>query len=100
MRVQDIHRKDSARVAAEAQKWQGLERLCITSSRRPWPAGCIVPELLDTFQPWIYSNCEEASSDVFGYIELFSNTRRRHGANDQLSPVEYEQEYLKQLADV
>jgi transposase InsO family protein len=44
------------------------------------------------------SNIEEARSDVFDYIELFYNTRRRHGANDQLSPVKYEQQYLKRLA--
>lgn len=47
----------------------------------------------------IYANREEARSDVFDYIELFYNTRRRHGANDQLSPVDYEQQYLKRLAD-
>ena len=48
----------------------------------------------------IYADREEARSDVFDYIELFYNTRRRHGANDQLSPVEYEQQYLKRLAGV
>ena len=48
----------------------------------------------------IYANREAARSDVFDYIELFYNSRRRHGTNDQLSPVEYEQQYLKRLADV
>lgn len=32
----------------------------------------------------------EAERAVFGYIEGFYNPRRRHRANDQLSPVEYE----------
>jgi len=48
----------------------------------------------------IYANREEARSDVFDYIKLFYNTQRRHGANDQLSSVEYEQQYLKRLAGV
>jgi hypothetical protein len=31
---------------------------------------------------------------VFNCIEMFYNTRRRHGFNNQLSPVEYEAQYL------
>lgn len=27
---------------------------------------------------------------MFGYIEMFYNTKRRHGFNNQLSPVEFE----------
>jgi len=48
----------------------------------------------------IYANREDARSDVFDYIELFYNTRRCHGAYDQFSPIEYEQQYLKRLAGV
>ena len=39
----------------------------------------------------VYATREEARSDVFNYIEMFYNTRRRHGFNNQLSPVEYEE---------
>jgi putative transposase len=48
----------------------------------------------------IYATREEARSDVFDYIELFYNTRRRHGTNGQLSPVEYEKQYVKRLEGV
>lgn len=48
----------------------------------------------------IYVTREEARSDVFNYIELFYNSRRRHGANDQLSPVEYEKQYQMRLMSV
>ena len=48
----------------------------------------------------IYSTREAARSDVFNYIEMFYNTRRQHGFNDQLSPVEYEAQYQKRLASV
>ncbi len=48
----------------------------------------------------IYTTREAARSDVFNYIEMFYNTRRRHGFNNQLSPVEYEAQYEKRLASV
>jgi putative transposase len=48
----------------------------------------------------IYTNREEARSDIFDYIEMFYNTRRRHGYNDQQSPVEYERLYLMRLQGV
>lgn len=37
----------------------------------------------------VYVIREEAKSDVFNYIEMFYNTRRQHGHNDGLSPVEF-----------
>jgi putative transposase len=46
----------------------------------------------------VYATREEARSDVFDYIEMFYNARRRHGFNNQLSPVEYEEQYEKRLA--
>ena len=48
----------------------------------------------------IYANREEARSDIFDYIEMFYNTRRRHGYNDQQSPVEFERQYLMRLQGV
>lgn len=48
----------------------------------------------------IYATRDEARSDIFDYIEMFYNTRRRHGYNDKLSPVEYEKQYFKRLRSV
>ena len=37
-----------------------------------------------------------ALSDVFNYIELFYNPKRKHGKNGMLSPVDFErQQYVK-----
>lgn len=48
----------------------------------------------------IYATRDEARADVFDYIELFYNRRRRHGFNDGLSPVEYEKKAEKRLKSV
>ncbi|WP_143247539.1 IS3 family transposase, partial [Agaribacterium haliotis] len=34
---------------------------------------------------------DEARSGIFGYIEIFYNRKRRHSANDGLSPVDFEE---------
>lgn len=47
-----------------------------------------------------YSTREEARTDVFDYIEMFYNARRRHGFNNQLSPAEYEKQYKMRLESV
>lgn len=41
----------------------------------------------------IYSNHDEARADIFQYIEMFYNPKRRHSSNDGLSPVEFEKQY-------
>ncbi|MEE4958049.1 IS3 family transposase [Pseudomonas alliivorans] len=48
----------------------------------------------------IYSTREDARSDVFDYIEMFYNPKRRHGFNNQLSPVEFEKRYAMSLQGV
>ena len=48
----------------------------------------------------IYSTREAARLDVFNYIEMFYNPKRRHGTSDNLSPVEYERRYFKSLTGV
>ncbi|WP_373017291.1 IS3 family transposase, partial [Thiomicrorhabdus sp.] len=35
--------------------------------------------------------------DIFDYIEMFYNPKRRHSSNNQLSPVEYEKRYEMRL---
>jgi putative transposase len=41
----------------------------------------------------IYVTRDDARSDVFDYIELFYNPKRRHGANGGLAPIEYERKF-------
>ncbi|PVV69527.1 hypothetical protein DD985_17230, partial [Pseudomonas sp. HMWF011] len=48
----------------------------------------------------IYITREDARSDVFDYIEMFYNAKRRHGFNNQLSPVEFEKRYAMSLQRV
>ncbi|MCC4981728.1 IS3 family transposase, partial [Klebsiella pneumoniae] len=45
----------------------------------------------------IYGTREEARSDIFDYIEMFYNSKRRHGSNNQMSPTEYENQYYQRL---
>ena len=40
----------------------------------------------------IYLTRDQARSDVFDYIEMFYNPKRRHSSNGRLSPVEFEQQ--------
>lgn len=48
----------------------------------------------------IYITREDARSDVFDYIEMFYNAKRRHGFKNQLSPVEFEKPYTASLESV
>ena len=48
----------------------------------------------------IYATRDEARADVFDYIELFYNTRRRQGYDDGLSAAQCEQQRTKRLGSV
>lgn len=48
----------------------------------------------------IYTSRQDARSDVFDYIEMFYNPKRRHGFNNQLSSVEFEKRYAMRLQGV
>ena len=48
----------------------------------------------------IYRTRADARSDIFNYIELYYNPKRRHGNNGGLSPVEYEKQYYEKLLSV
>jgi len=37
-----------------------------------------------------YGTREEARSDIFDHIEMFYNSKHRHGLSDKMSPTEYE----------
>ncbi len=45
----------------------------------------------------IYSSSNDARSDIFDYVEMFYNDKRKHGSNNLLSPVEYEYRYQERL---
>jgi putative transposase len=47
-----------------------------------------------------YVTREQARQDVFDYIEMFYNPKRRHSNNDRLSPVNYEKQYFERLVSV
>ncbi|EDK1515932.1 IS3 family transposase [Salmonella enterica subsp. enterica serovar Typhimurium] len=48
----------------------------------------------------IYGTREEARSDIFDYIEMFYNSKRRHGSSDDMSTTEYENQYYQRLGSV
>jgi len=48
----------------------------------------------------IYAARDDARADVVDYIEMFYNSKRRHGFNDLLSPVEYEKKFTERLVSV
>lgn len=48
----------------------------------------------------VYATREQARSDVFEYIEMFYNSKRRHSHAGGLSPVEYEKQYFNKLGAV
>jgi putative transposase len=48
----------------------------------------------------IYKTRNEARAEVFNSIELFYNRQRRHGNNDGISPIAYEQRYFEKLSAV
>ncbi len=48
----------------------------------------------------IYPTRQEARADVFNYIEMFYNPKRRHNTSDSVSPVEFEKRQSQQLGSV
>jgi putative transposase len=47
-----------------------------------------------------YATREEACQDIFNYIELFYNPKRKHGKNGLLSPIDYERQQKMKLQGV
>ena len=47
-----------------------------------------------------YRDREEARQDVFDYIEMFYNPKRRHSYSNGLSPIDYEKQYEERLTSV
>jgi putative transposase len=47
-----------------------------------------------------YGTRDQARQDVFDYIEMFYNPKRRHSFSDDMPPVEYEKQYFQRLSSV
>jgi putative transposase len=47
-----------------------------------------------------YATRDDARQDIFDYIEMFYNPKRRHGFNDRLSPAEFERRHFERLGGV
>ena len=45
-----------------------------------------------------YKTRDEARQDIFNYIETFYNRERRHSKLDYISPTDYENNWLKNVA--
>ena len=48
----------------------------------------------------VYATREDARADVFNYIEMFYNPKRRHGTAGDVSPVEFEKRHSQRLKSV
>lgn len=48
----------------------------------------------------IYPSRDEARADVFNYIEMFYNPKRRHGTAGDTSSVEFERRHSQRLKSV
>ena len=48
----------------------------------------------------IYATREDARADIFNYIEMFYNPKRRHGTAEDVSPVEFEKRHSQRLKSV
>ena len=48
----------------------------------------------------VYQTRDEATADVFDYIEMFYNPKRRHNSSGRVSPVQFEKQYFERLGTV
>lgn len=48
----------------------------------------------------VYRTRDEARQDIFDYIEMFYNPKRRHSYAGRLSPMEYERRYFERQESV
>lgn len=54
----------------------------------------------ERFKRKIYTTREDARRDVFDYIEMFYNPKRRHSDANDLSPVQYEKQFALRLQTI
>jgi MoaA/NifB/PqqE/SkfB family radical SAM enzyme len=48
----------------------------------------------------VYATRGEARQNIFDYIEMFYNPKRRHNFNERLSPVEFEKQHFLRLKSI
>ena len=48
----------------------------------------------------IYPTRDDARADVFNYIDMFYNPKRRHGTAGDISPIEFERRHSQRLNSV
>ncbi|MCS0588224.1 IS3 family transposase, partial [Massilia norwichensis] len=48
----------------------------------------------------VYATRDEARQDIFDYIEMFYNPKRRHSFSERLSPVEFEKRHFLRLQSI
>ena len=64
-------------------------------------AGHFIPLLKrERIKKKIHRIWEEARLDIFDYIEMFYNSKRRHDACAQMPPTEYENQYYQWLGSI
>ena len=94
-----IHHSDQGSQYASTDYQLLLKRNGVTSSMNR-AGNCYDNAVMESFfsslkREWVegksYVTREEARRDLFEYIEVFYNRRRRHSALGQVSPVEYEE---------
>lgn len=90
-------------------EWQDFlkdHNLCASQSRR---GNCHDNAVAESFFQLLkrerirrktYLTRELARQDIFDYIEMFYNPKRRHGYSNDLSPVQYEKQYFARLESV
>ena len=47
----------------------------------------------ERFRCKTYATREKARQNIFDYIEMFYNPKRKHGNNNMLSPIDFEQQH-------
>ncbi|MBK5013400.1 IS3 family transposase [Pantoea sp. S62] len=92
-----------------SHEWQSFLKshgLKWSMSRRGNCHDNVVPESffqllkLDWIKRKIYGTLEEARINILDYIEMFYNSKRRHGPSHQMSPIEYENQYYQPLGSI
>lgn len=90
-------------------EWQNFLKahdLCASQSRR---GNCYDNAVAESFfqllkreriRRKVYSTREDARRDIFDYIEMFYNPKRRHCYANRLSPVEFEKQYFARLESI
>ena len=90
-------------------EWQDFlkaHNLCASQSRR---GNCYDNAVAESFFQLLkrerirrktYLTREDARQDVFDYIEMFYNPKRRHSYANRLSPVEFERQYFSRQESV